>query len=502
MAAKEWSRGGSFVKKPTTGWLHDDAALSHGDGVYYPVKYVGRIPCNLSMRDMGFEERTAITREAITLCCEMSGLRAPRKRKVTKTIKECLSSDPVKEGIDIKLTISTTGIALVTIQSNSVVANHIMPNISFATGGEAEDYDLIGYVAKDARGARDIHVFDCGHMAHDIIATLGQAFELRFKQFLAKGNHTGQAAKGSTAPSYDEAGYRPSGAGMDALYADLPAESTYGDHSGGGHYDLGSGGGRAVVRAQDPATMYDYGSGYGSSGTPAVRAKAPTSAYDNAAGRPNVFAQGSTVYGDEGEDEDTESPYDNAGKSGPGYQFATDVGYLDPVDPQQYDSAGGAMGGGGQYGLLPEKTGALPDYDDDMMGDATKLTKAPGGAELGHPLREEVWFHGKLRREDADKLLRRDGDFLVRESTQTKGQFVLSALQQGSPKHLLLVDPAGRVRTKDMTFDSVSHLINYHIRARIPIISRGSRVLLGDPVPRRGDANVSEYDTVSRGQYN
>lgn len=35
---KEWARNGSFMKKPASGWLHDDAALSHGDGVYYPVK--------------------------------------------------------------------------------------------------------------------------------------------------------------------------------------------------------------------------------------------------------------------------------------------------------------------------------------------------------------------------------------------------------------------------------------------------------------------------------
>ena len=34
----DWNRQGSFVKKPTTGWLHDDAALMNGDGIYYPVK--------------------------------------------------------------------------------------------------------------------------------------------------------------------------------------------------------------------------------------------------------------------------------------------------------------------------------------------------------------------------------------------------------------------------------------------------------------------------------
>ena len=67
-----------------------------------------------------------------------------------------------------------------------VIANHITPCISFATGGDSTEYDMIGYVAKDARNVREVHVFDCGHMAHDVIATIGQAFELRFKAFLQK----------------------------------------------------------------------------------------------------------------------------------------------------------------------------------------------------------------------------------------------------------------------------------------------------------------------------
>ncbi len=41
---KEWARNGSFMKKPEKGWLHDDAALSNGDGVYYPVKVCSRNP--------------------------------------------------------------------------------------------------------------------------------------------------------------------------------------------------------------------------------------------------------------------------------------------------------------------------------------------------------------------------------------------------------------------------------------------------------------------------
>jgi len=60
-------------------------------------------------------------------------------------------------------------------------------------------------------------------------------------------------------------------------------------------------------------------------------------------------------------------------------------------------------------------------------------------------LQGEPWFHGSVSRKEAEELLKRDGDFLVRESSTTKGQFVLSGLQDGQYKHLLLVDPHGVV---------------------------------------------------------
>lgn len=138
-------------------------------------------------------------------------------------------------------------------------------------------------------------------------------------------------------------------------------------------------------------------------------------------------------------------------------------------------------------------------------------------------LRREPWYHGKMNRKDAEKLLKVNGDFLVRESTTTPGQYVLTGLQGGQPKHLLLVDPEGvvsarghataggalppspktrwvchqwplkcplfvppsQVRTKDHRFESVSHLISYHMDNHLPIISAGSEMCLQQPVERR-----------------
>ena len=47
--------------------------------------------------------------------------------------------------------------------------------------------DFVAYVAKDATFGRACHVLECdGGLAQDVITTIGQAFEIRFKQHLAK----------------------------------------------------------------------------------------------------------------------------------------------------------------------------------------------------------------------------------------------------------------------------------------------------------------------------
>lgn len=100
-------------------------------------------------------------------------------------------------------------------------------------------------------------------------------------------------------------------------------------------------------------------------------------------------------------------------------------------------------------------------------------------------LQKEPWFHGAISRKEAEGLLIQDGDFLVRESQGTVGQYVLTGMQNNTKKHLLLVDPEGVVRTKSRTFDSVSHLINYHRDNELPIVSAESALVLRNPVLRR-----------------
>ena len=50
-----------------------------------------------------------------------------------------------------------------------------------------ETLDFVSYVAKDPALGRACHVLECGGgLAEDVVTTVGQAFELRFKQYLQK----------------------------------------------------------------------------------------------------------------------------------------------------------------------------------------------------------------------------------------------------------------------------------------------------------------------------
>lgn len=97
-------------------------------------------------------------------------------------------------------------------------------------------------------------------------------------------------------------------------------------------------------------------------------------------------------------------------------------------------------------------------------------------------LNNHEWFHGHVSRLEAEMLIEKDGQFLVRESTTNEGQYVLSGMKDGQHRHLLLVDPEGQVRTKDRTFATVDDLVAYHRKNNVPIISGGSDVPISIPV--------------------
>lgn len=96
---------------------------------------------------------------------------------------------------------------------------------------------------------------------------------------------------------------------------------------------------------------------------------------------------------------------------------------------------------GGAVGSSTSAAGAQVLEDQWPSPPRRRAPVAPNEEQL----RREAWYHSRMSRRDAERLLVRDGDFLVRESTTNPGQYVLTGMHCGLPKHLLLVDPEGVV---------------------------------------------------------
>ncbi|XP_045430986.1 SHC-transforming protein 3 isoform X2 [Pipistrellus kuhlii] len=390
-----------------------------GAGVTYAAKYLGCIEVLRSMRSLDFSTRTQITREAISRVCEaVPGAKgAFRKRKPpSKALSSILGKSNLQfAGTSIALTVSTASLNLRTADSKQIIANHHMQSISFASGGDPDTTDYVAYVAKDPVNRRACHILECRDgLAQDVIGAIGQAFELRFKQYLrcpAKA-----PALHDRMQSLDEPWTEEEGDGSDPPYYNSVPNKTL-----------------------PPGAFAD------------ARLQAGPHGPDTApfSGKEQTYYQGRHLGEPFGEDwQQTPAraePFEDALKNqpaGPVLSKAASVECISPLSPR------------------------APD------------------ARMLEELKAELWYQGQMSRKEAEGLLKRDGDFLVRKSTTNPGSFVLTGMHDGQAKHLLLVDPEGTIRTRDRIFDSISHLINHHLVNRLPIVSAGSELCLQQPVER------------------
>nr|XP_034953819.1 SHC-transforming protein 1 isoform X2 [Zootoca vivipara] len=449
LGGDEWTRHGSFVNKPSRGWLHPDDKVM-GPGVSYLVRYMGCVEVLQSMRALDFNTRTQVTREAIGLVCEaVPGAKgAVRRRKPCgRSLNSILGKSNLKfAGMPITLTISTSSLNLMASDCKQIIANHHMQSISFASGGDPDTAEYVAYVAKDPVNHRACHILECPEgLAQDVISTIGQAFELRFKQYLKNPPKL-------VTPHDRMAGF--DGSAWDEEEEPLPDHQYYNDFPGkepplGGVVDM------RLREGASAALMPNH--------LGATLPVSQMSAGDYESKKPHLAAQGR-----------------ERGPSG-----RTDL-FDDPsyVNVQNLEKARQGAPGATANGNAQRDLFDMKPFEDALRG-PPPASPAQLVASMEEQLRREPWYHGRMSRKDAEKLLQANGDFLVRESTTTPGQYVLTGLQGGQPKHLLLVDPEGVVRTKDHRFESVSHLISYHMDNRLPIISAGSELCLQQPVERR-----------------
>uniref|UniRef100_A0A663EXR7 SHC adaptor protein 3 n=1 Tax=Aquila chrysaetos chrysaetos TaxID=223781 RepID=A0A663EXR7_AQUCH len=418
---EDWNQSSSFVSKPSRGWLHSSEKIL-GPGVTYIVKYLGCIEVLRSMRSLDFSTRTQIAREAISRVCEaMPGAKgAFKKRKPpSKVLSSILGKSNLQfAGMSIMLNISTTSLNLMTPDTKQIIANHHMQSISFASGGDPDTADYVAYVAKDPVNRRACHVLECHDgLAQDVISTIGQAFELRFKQYLRCP---------SKIPTF---------------------------HDRTQSFD------EPWMEEDNEATEHPY--------------------YNNI---PNKMPPPRRLHGCQAQSKTSHCCGYSSGQ-------CNCIPALLLMDPKFLQNVYFKMDTSGPFiahssSCVNQTSEAALRKSTSMGGTSPLLSRAADQTEA-EQLSTEPWYQGEMSRKEAEQLLKKCGDFLVRKSTTNPGSYVLTGMHNGQAKHLLLVDPEGTVRTKDRVFDSISHLINHHLENNLPIVSSGSELCLQQPAERK-----------------
>ncbi|XP_070787972.1 SHC-transforming protein 2 [Pituophis catenifer annectens] len=501
---EEWSRKGSFISKPVQGWLHpDDRVL--GPGVSYIVRYMGCIEILRSMRSLDFNTRTQVTKEAINRLYEtVPGVRGNWKKKApNKSLFSILGKSNLRfAGISIAVNISIDGLNLMIPTTRQIIANHHMQSISFASGGDTDTTDYVAYVAKDPINQRACHILECcDGLAQSIINTVGQAFELRFKQYLHSPPQT-VASQERTMGVDDSWGEEEDSSGHN-YYNSIPGKQP----PLGGLVDSRLHYGSA---SSHTLSLGSYATHFSQVTPPKLLGRFSRCIQACLAQLKGIVICSVTTISSEVGSSARREPSshsnlnwdaDLSGQCCDGYVQADSrpLGSQDYeqhmyVNTENFNSWENNVG-------KPEESPPKDLFDMRPFEDALKHHESMSacGVQSGlqiedrwpsppsrkapiapteDQLKQELWYHGKMSRRDAEKLLHTDGDFLVRDSITNPGQYVLTGMHSGQPKHLLLVDPEGVVRTKDALFESISHLINYHLQNEQPIVAAESELHL------------------------
>ncbi|XP_050816899.1 breast cancer anti-estrogen resistance protein 3 isoform X1 [Gopherus flavomarginatus] len=107
-------------------------------------------------------------------------------------------------------------------------------------------------------------------------------------------------------------------------------------------------------------------------------------------------------------------------------------------------------------------------------------------------LRSHAWYHGRIPRQVAESLVQRDGDFLIRDSLSSPGNFVLTCQWKNIAQHfkihrtvLRLNEAYCRVQYQFEleSFDSIPGLVRCYVGNRRPI-SKQSGAIIFQPINR------------------
>ncbi|XP_055324425.1 tyrosine-protein kinase Fer isoform X3 [Sitodiplosis mosellana] len=154
----------------------------------------------------------------------------------------------------------------------------------------------------------------------------------------------------------------------------------------------------------------------------------------------------------------------------------------------------------------------LPSGCDDISVDPSFIEnnisnndQQPMTLSTNRPLYEEEWFHGVLPREEVVRLLKNEGDFLVRETIRNdESQIVLSVCWNGHKHFIVQTTIDGHYRFEGPAFPSIQELIMHQHLSELPVTGRSGAVLKR-PVTREiwelSNDDVVLLDKIGRGNF-
>ncbi|XP_037027004.1 tyrosine-protein kinase Fer isoform X3 [Bradysia coprophila] len=121
------------------------------------------------------------------------------------------------------------------------------------------------------------------------------------------------------------------------------------------------------------------------------------------------------------------------------------------------------------------------------------------------PLYEEEWFHGVLPREEVVRLLKNEGDFLVRETIRNEeSQIVLSVCWNGHKHFIVQITADGHYRFEGPAFPSIQELIMHQHQSEAPVTGRSGAVLKKPVLRERWELSNDDVilqDKIGRGNF-
>nr|XP_033773010.1 breast cancer anti-estrogen resistance protein 3 isoform X2 [Geotrypetes seraphini] len=115
-------------------------------------------------------------------------------------------------------------------------------------------------------------------------------------------------------------------------------------------------------------------------------------------------------------------------------------------------------------------------------------------------LRSHAWYHGCIPRQISESLVQRDGDFLIRDSLSSPGNFVLTCQWKNAPHHFKINKAVVRLseayyrvqyQLDRESFDNVPALVRYYVGNRKPLLEQNGPVIF-QPINRSTPIRCTE----------